>query len=281
MQKPLIGFIGQGFVGKSTADSVESQGFTVVRYSLDEQYIQNKDQIKLCSVVFICLPTPTTPDGFDDSIVRNAMLLTSSDTTVVIKSTIVPSTTNSIAKEYPDRYVMHAPEFLRAQNAAYDAANPQRNIIGIAEDTDEYKARAQFVLSLLPKAPYTLITTARNAECIKYLGNCFLYTKVVFMNLAHDFVEAEGASWDIVREATTEDPRIGKSHTDVFHEDGRGAGGFCFIKDFETFVQTFERDVKDEEGKKVLHALRDKNNKLLKASGKDLDLLEGVYGKKD
>ena len=35
----------------------------------------------------------------------------------------------------------------------------------------------------------------------------------------------------------------------------------------------------DELGQSVLEALRKKNNDLLKSTGKDLDILEGVYGK--
>ena len=101
-EKLLIGFIGQGFVGKSIADDVESRGFEVIRYSLEEPYVQNKDRIKTCSVVFICLPTPTTPKGFDDSIVRSATALTKPGATVVIKSTIVPGTTLSILADFPD-----------------------------------------------------------------------------------------------------------------------------------------------------------------------------------
>jgi len=277
-EKLLIGFIGQGFVGKSIADDVESRGFEVIRYSLEEPYVQNKDRIKTCSVVFICLPTPTTPKGFDDSIVRSATALTKPGATVVIKSTIVPGTTLSILADFPDRFLMHAPEFLRAKNAAFDAKNPERNIVGVAVESDEYRTRAQQVLALLPPAPYTLVTSATNAECIKYLGNAFLYTKVLFMNLAYNFVEAENGSWDVVREAVTKDPRIGTSHSDVVHEDGRGAGGFCFIKDFETFLQTYAKDADDPLGTAALEAFRSKNNSLLRESGKDAEILRGVYG---
>ena len=65
-----IGFIGQGWIGKHYADEFQARMYDVIRYSLEEPYIQNKERIKECEVVFIAVPTPTTPEGFDDSIVR-------------------------------------------------------------------------------------------------------------------------------------------------------------------------------------------------------------------
>jgi predicted dinucleotide-binding enzyme len=58
-----IGFIGQGWIGRHYADEFESRMYDVVRYSLEEQYIGNKDRISTCTVVFIAVPTPTTLDG--------------------------------------------------------------------------------------------------------------------------------------------------------------------------------------------------------------------------
>ncbi len=43
-QKPIIGFIGQGFIGKNYADDFENRGYTVIRYALEEQYIDNKER---------------------------------------------------------------------------------------------------------------------------------------------------------------------------------------------------------------------------------------------
>ncbi|MCK5026836.1 MAG: hypothetical protein KAS07_00305, partial [Candidatus Pacebacteria bacterium] len=60
---------------------------------------------------------------------------------------------------------------------------------------------------------------------------------------------------------------------------GRGAGGHCFIKDFAVFKSLYSDDVGDSLGNEMLSALENKNIELLKNSQKDLDLLEGVYGK--
>lgn len=83
-----IGFIGQGFVGKNYADVFESKGFEVVRYSKEELYEFNEPEIKNCEIVFIAVPTPTTPKGFDDSVLRSVIPLCGKNKIVVIKSTI-------------------------------------------------------------------------------------------------------------------------------------------------------------------------------------------------
>ena len=74
------------------------------------------------------------------------------------------------------------------------------------------------------------------------------------------------------------DVRIGETHLNPVHKGGRGAGGHCFIKDFAAFTQKYKEEVGDELGLKVLESLKDKNIDLLTGSGKDMDLLAGVYG---
>jgi len=274
-----VGFIGQGWIGQNYADDFEKRGYEIIRYALEEPHVKNKEKIKECDIVFVAVPTPTSPEGFDDGVLRKAIKAVGAGKTVVIKSTILPGTTESIQEENPDIFVMHSPEFLREVSAGYDAAHPDRNIIGIPKDTDEYKKRAQDVLGILPKAPYEKICNAREAELVKYGGNCLLYFKVIFINMLYDVAVAGGADWSIVSEAMSADKRLGDTHMDPVHKSGRGAGGHCFVKDFAAFAKLYEEVVGDESGEKVLKALEDKNVDLLVNSKKDLELLEGVYGK--
>lgn len=58
MEDILIGFVGQGWIGKNYADDFEERGFSVIRYSLEEPYVANKERIKDCDMVFIAVPTP-------------------------------------------------------------------------------------------------------------------------------------------------------------------------------------------------------------------------------
>lgn len=273
----LIGFIGQGWVGRHYADDFEARGYEVVRYALEEPYKENKAKIVDCDIVFVAVPTPTTPDGFDDSALRSVLPLIGFGKIAVIKSTVLPGTTISLQQSYPDIFVLHSPEFLVEKTAAYDAAHPNRNIVGVPYDTEEYCAKAQQVLDVLPHAPYERIMPAQDAELVKYAGNCFLFTKVVFMNVLYDLANATGADWETVRDAMVHDLRIGESHTQPVHSSGRGAGGHCFVKDFEAFRQLYRR-VGDVYGDAMLDALTKKNMDLLVHSGKDRAILEAVYG---
>lgn len=274
-----IGFIGQGWIGKNFADDFENRGYEVVRYALEEPYVKNKEKISECDVVFIAVPTPTTPEGFDDSYLQATIPLVGVGMIAVIKSTMAPGTTEKLQEKYPDRIIFHSPEFLVEKTAAYNTANPDRNIIGVSIENDLYREKASMVMALLPKAPYEKIMSAKDAEIVKYASNCFLYTKVVYMNLVYDMVNAVDGSWEEVREAFSNEPRIGGSHTQPIHSSGRGAGGHCFIKDFEVFRTMYHELVGDEYGRALVDALRDKNLELLKESNKDQDLVEGVHGK--
>ncbi|MBI4088132.1 hypothetical protein HY418_01990, partial [Candidatus Kaiserbacteria bacterium] len=284
-KKLLIGYVGQGFIGKNYADDMERRGIRLVRYALEEPYRANKDKIRDCDIVFIAVPTPTTPEKFDDSIVRAALALVGKGKTAVVKSTLIPFSTTTFQKDFPDIYVMHSPEFLREATAAYDASHPDRNIIGIPEDTPEFKKRAQEVLRVLPSAPFELVCSSLEAELVKYAGNSWLYVKVIYVNMLYDLAQRLGARYEVVRDALAADPRIGRSHLDPVHQSGhggpagRGAGGHCLIKDFEALRRLYEEKVPDEYGARVFDTIAAKNIELLFTSKKDIDLLEGVYGK--
>ena len=276
--KLQIGFIGQGWIGKNYANDFEARGYDVVRYALEEPYNGNKEKISKCDITFIAVPTPTTENGFDCSLVDEVLKLVPEGKIAVIKSTLAPGTTKKLQKANPDIFVLHSPEFLVEKTAAYDAAHPNRNIVGIPEDTSEYQEKAQTVMAVLPDAPYQCVMDSTDAEFVKYAGNCFLFTKVLFVNLLYDLVQSTGGDWASIREAFIHDPRIGVSHTEPVHDGKRGAGGHCFIKDFEAFREAYDNKVNDPFGSAVLKSLAEKNIHLLVNSEKSLDLVEGVYG---
>jgi UDPglucose 6-dehydrogenase len=281
-----IGFIGQGFIGKNYADDFERRGFSVVRYALEEQYRTNKEKIAECDIVFVAVPTPTTHEGFDGSIVHSVLSLVGKGRIALIKSTTLPGTIKKLQQEFPDIFVLHSPEFLAEKTAAHDAAEPNRNIIGTPVSSDVYKDKANSVLSVLPLAPYVLVADSTETELIKYAGNVFLYFKILYANYLYDVSQSLGIDYEVVRGAVGADPRIGSSHLGVVDRsghagsiEGRGAGGHCFIKDFVALRMVYEKSTpEDTEGINLLHALERKNAALLRNSGKDIDLLEGVYG---
>lgn len=296
--KPRIGFIGQGFIGKNYADDLEGRGYDVVRYALEEPYVNNREALQDCDIVFIAVPTPTKPSGemrddghpqvmFDDHIVREAVGFARPGATVVVKSTLLPGTTASLQAQYPDRIVLHSPEFLTEKNAAYDAAHPTRNIVGIAVEGDAHRTAAEQVLALLAPAPYTLICSAATAEHIKYAANSLLFLKIVFANIFYELAAKNSADWEAVRTAVGLDPRIGPSHMDL-HLEGdpegvmrrRGAGRSCFIKDFGALSELYEKTFpEDKDAIQAFRGFEYKNNEFLRTYDRYINLLEGVYGK--
>ena len=281
IKRKLIGFIGQGWIGKNYADNFEVRGHDVVRYSLDDAYVNNREHIKNCDIVFIAVPTPTIKGGkFETKAIEKVLPLIGKGKMAVIKSTILPGTTEKLQKKFPNVIILHSPEFLTEATAARDAAYPDRNIVGMPVESEKYRAAAQEVISVLAPAPYTAITGAREAELIKYGGNCWFYAKVIFINILYDLAQIQGADWASVRDGMAADPRVGRTHLDPIHKTGRGAGGHCFIKDFAAPRAMYEKEFPhDKKGIDVLRSMEIKNIELLKSTHKDLDLLKGVYGK--
>jgi nucleotide sugar dehydrogenase len=287
-RQPRIGFIGQGFIGKNMADDFERRGLAIVRYALEVPYHENKDAIADCDIVFIAIPTPTTPKGFDDTGLRSVLPLVGKGKVAVIKSTILPGKTEEYQALFPDILVMHSPEFLREKHAKDDTTNPARNIIGIPKKTKKYKDAANRVLAVLPRAPYSKVCHSREAELVKYAGNCFLATKVVFMNLMYNVAKEVGADYETVIEAMMADERVGTSHMRVVDSSGhhgakkgRGAGGHCFPKDFAALRELHRKRLKDDTyGAELMKAIEEMNNHLLVSTGKDLELLTAIVGEK-
>jgi UDP-glucose 6-dehydrogenase len=276
---PLIGFVGQGFVGSSYANNFEKRGFSVIRYSLEPQYVHNKEAISTCDIVFVAVPTPTTPKGFDYSIVESALKLIGKGKTAVIKSTLLPGTTRALQAKFKNIFVLCSPEFLSVATAQEDADNPFANTIGVPAKGAKHRAAAEAVHRILPDAPFSHICTSEEAEIIKYSHNISGYMQILTFNMLYDMALNLGAKWEPIQNAVYADPMISNRYSKPVHKSGRGAGGLCFIKDFAAFAKLYRETVGKEEGVAFLKAAEKKNIMLLLGTNKDIDLLEGVYGK--
>lgn len=277
--KPLIGFIGQGWIGKAYSDNLEERGYEVVRYSLEKPWVKNKDRIKDCDIVFIAVWTPTTPKGFDISVVKSVLPLVGEGKIAVLKSTILPGTTSELQKEFPDLVLLYSPEFLSVATHIHDAAHPFANLVGMAKDDAKHYLAAEKVMKVLPKAPLSLICKSVEAEIFKYSHNASGYTQVILFNLMYDLAQKFGADWDVVNRALKADPLISNRYSNPVHKSGRGAGGGCFIKDIAALRRHFKKHLpSDTSSLRVLEAMEAKNMELLTSTGKDIELLRGVYG---
>lgn len=278
VKSKTIGFIGQGFVGKNTADNFEARGYSVVRYALESPYRDNKDKIRECDIVFIAVPTPTTPHGFDLSFLEDVLPLVGVGKTAVIKSTITPGSTAYLQKKFWNTFILFSPEFLSEASAVYDAAHPFISLVGVPVESAEHLRRAEEVLRMLPPCPHQHVMRSIEAEIVKYAHNCSGFVQIVFTNMLYDLAQSMGADWARIQGAMEADPYIPSRYARPVHKTGRGAGGHCFIKDFAALTEVYAEKVGGDKAMAVLHALEEKNKELLRDSGKDLDLLEGVYG---
>lgn len=277
--KPLIGFIGQGWIGKAYADNFEERGYEVVRYSLEKPWVKNKDLIKECDIVFIAVWTPTTPKGFDSSVVESVLPLIGEGKIAVLKSTIPPGTTEALQKKFPHLVLMYSPEFLNVSSHVHDATHPFANIVGMAHNDAKHYLAAERVMKVLPKAPYASICKSSEAETFKYAHNAAGYAQVLIYNAMYDMAQHFGAEWDIVQKALEADPMVSNWYIKPVHKGGRGAGGTCFIKDIAALRGHFEKHLSHEKLIiDMLSAMEAKNIELLTSTGKNLDLLEDVYG---
>jgi len=230
----VVGVIGAGVVGGSLAVWLRDQGHDVRIYDPPQGY-EDARVLDDAAVVFVAVPTPYTPGvGFDDRHLLTAVATISGEKAVVIKSTVLPGTTDLLQSRYPQHRFMFNPEFLREATAIEDFLQPDRQIVGCASRASE--ADAQCVLALLPVAPFERICAAAEAEMAKYVANAFLAVKVSYANEMFDLCERLRIDYAQVRDMVAADARIGASHMDVLDGGYRGYGGKCLPKDSRSLL---------------------------------------------
>jgi UDPglucose 6-dehydrogenase len=245
MQKIKIGIMGLGMVGGAMRRYFESRGYVFGQdlFGFDPgKNLNDMDALnREASVVFISVPTPyhVNPEngviGHDLSYVQKAFASLTGEKTVVIKSTVLPGTTDEMAKANPKHRVLFNPEFLTESTADQDMGYPDRQIIGYTSEASQRVAKD--ALLLLPLAPFERVMPAKSAEMVKYYGNTWFSTKVVFANQMYDMCQALGVDYDAVKESASADKRIGPSHLDIWHGGFRGYGGKCLPKDTRALIQ--------------------------------------------
>ena len=236
--KTVIGFMGLGVVGDATHNYFQRAGYSLRVYDPGRS-LGSVEAVNEADVVFICVPTPYRPvAGFDDSALENAVSLIDGSKVMVIKSTVLPGTTESFQVRYSQHCFMFNPEFLREAFARTDFLRPDRQLVGY---TAQSRHLADALLAILPPAPYSSIMPARDAEMTKYMTNSFLALKVTFANEMYDLASALDIDFESVRDAVAADIRIGSSHMDVLDAGYRGYGGKCLPKDTKALLDLADR----------------------------------------
>jgi nucleotide sugar dehydrogenase len=224
-----IGITGLGHVGRSIRAGLPSD-VGVVTFDLANGGSYPGREMATVDLEFICVGTPPNPDGSCDITQIEAALAQSTAPLVVLKSTVPPSTTDSIV-ERTKRRIAFSPEFFGEGPMSSPFWN-DRDAIGftiVAGDAQTVDDTISVLQMLEPSSHRFFHCTATEAELIKYFENSYLAAKVALFNEFFDLTLAVGADWDRTREGLLLDPRIGESHTVVTEE--RGFGGRCFPKD--------------------------------------------------
>jgi UDPglucose 6-dehydrogenase len=221
---------GYGFVGKAHALALSHGDNEVHIY--DPAYDMYKERLANPDAVVICVSTPEAKDGscFMDNVYECIENVEDDDVPILIKSTISLEGWRLINRAFPNKKITFSPEFLRAAHAYEDFKNQEVVYLG---GGDNLFWASMFSLMLGVKVqcadPEVLILT-------KYMRNSFLALKVAFFNQVYDLCQVTDVDFNEVRALTTEDPRIGSSHSYINLE--RGFGGHCFPKDTRALVRT-------------------------------------------
>lgn len=196
-----------------------------------------KAAVQNSQVVFIAVGTPTHPStgeadlSYVNDLAEELAFLLNEHKTIVVKSTVPVGTGHNIKKlilnlnPHAKFEMVSNPEFLREGSAVFDFMNPDRIIVG----TETQHAQAimdQIYLPLAKKCPL-VHTNIETAELIKYTANCFLATRIAFVNEIASLCEKLSADVEQVMLGVGLDKRIGSGYLKA----GPGFGGSCFPKD--------------------------------------------------
>tara|TARA_R100001244_G_scaffold112958_1_gene83617 strand:- start:616 stop:1452 length:837 start_codon:yes stop_codon:yes gene_type:complete len=272
-----IGIIGQGFVGNAIYQKF-SKYYKVFTYDIRAEICNSDlpDVLKRCKIIFVCLPTPMNQNGscnldiLDDTLNEiNKASKNMDGRIVVIKSTIIPGSTDSFALKYRYMDIVSNPEFLTEANAVDDFESQTRLLLGgPLRATTKIK---QIFSAVFRKTPRIIKTNAKTAELVKYFTNAYLANKVSFANEMYELCGALDLDYDKIVEYATLDPRLGDSHWGVPGPDGDfGFGGHCFPKDLSALIEiTKEKNTINN----VLKAVQATNNTV--RSNRDWEKMKG------
>ncbi len=276
-----ISIIGSGYVGMVTGTCFAELGNEVTFLDIDAQKIAainearspiyelgledmlagNRSRIAATTdyleaihttdVTFLCVGTPSDDEGAIDlkyiraasSDLGTALRSKEGRHTVIVKSTVLPGTTEQVVKPileetsekraFVDFGLGSNPEFLREGVAVRDFMNPDRIVYG----TGDEKTRAVLEELYTTFSCPNLATAIKTAEMIKYTSNAFLATKISFANEIGNLCKNLGIDTEEVFEGVGLDTRINPA----FFRSGIGFGGSCFPKDVKALIAHAQR----------------------------------------
>lgn len=231
-----IGVVGLGMVGGAVSKAFSNARLRVLGY---DRYlgIGNPERLAGCRVVFLCVPTPASPDGGFDlgevwAAVREIEPVLSEGSIVAVKSTVPPGTVDRLADAFPRIEFADLPEFLVASRPDETFVKPDRVVVG-ARSSTAATTLVELISRVAPEAP-AIVVRPIEAELAKLCANALLAAKVAMANELSDVCAQYDVQWPRVKAVVGLDRRIGPDHLSVTPE--RGFGGACLPKDLDGLI---------------------------------------------
>jgi len=251
-----IGLIGYGIVGRAVEGGFKDKCKV---YVYDPKFPERSEAsveelISKVDFVFIGVPTPMLDvygGPSDTSIMDTVMTEVNAACNklgkfpiVIVKSAILPSRLADYAKFFPLLKLVKSPEYLTDKNSMEDFVNAELLVLGgKREYTDQVaKLFEEFSTCKPCKVGHCDLIAA---GFLKYMENCYLSMKVIFMNQFYEVLKRSGSesTWEEVAEIFHYDSRMGNSHYRVPGPDGDfGFGGKCVLPDSEVKIKEFSTD---------------------------------------
>lgn len=265
-----ISIIGSGTVGSIIGSGFLRLGYDVIFHDIDQEKVNKlrknglkattdiKEAINNSDISFICVPTPSKEDGSIDlrfieaasRSIGEALKNKEDYHLVVVKSTVVPTTSEKIVKRVieeisgkkcgKDFGLCVNPEFLTEIHKSWtndesmkrDFFSEERIVIG------ESDKKSGDILEEIYKPLNVPIfrVDLKTAELIKYASNCALASRISFWNEIYYISQKLGVDSNIVANIVGLDKRIGKYGT----VHGKAFGGKCLPKDLKAFIRFSE-----------------------------------------
>lgn len=235
MKNYKLGIIGHGYVGESQSFAF-SPSFDVRVYDKDSlKSTHSLNEVLDSDFIFVCVPTPMKKDGSQDLSFVESFFKTAKDGPIyIIKSTIIPGTTNLLNEKFKNLKIVFSPEFLTERTAKLDILTQTRIILG---GDKSLTSKVRKIYDIRFKNKTIIETDSLTAEYIKYMNNTFFASKVSIMNEFYRLANHLGVNWETALYGFVSDQRIGDSHLHVPGPDGKfGFGGTCFPKDINAFI---------------------------------------------
>ena len=233
-----LGISGLGFVGNSMLESFLEKKVNVIGYDKYKNIGVDlfKDLLNV-DIIFLALPTKfdENTQTYDISEIIDSCEFLNSEKyngLVVIKSTVIPGTTEKLSNKFQNLNLIHNPEFLSAKTAFEDFHNQKHIVLGI---TEKCNCEKYLLLKNFYSSNYKCLISeckSNESETMKCFANSFYAVKIQFFTEMYLTCKSNGSNFDEVKNMMLKNGWINPMHTNVPGSDGKiSYGGYCFPKD--------------------------------------------------